>query len=97
MSKSKAANLQSILDGKKAAAAAATPETPSPVVTENGEGKTNPRGNLVNISAWLSKDFKTSIRLVQARKLENSSLQYLLGEALNDLFSKYNVPTVTLE
>ena len=48
----------------------------------------------VNISAWLNRDFKKSLRLVQARKVEKASLQDLLAEALNDLFSKYDVPTV---
>ena len=38
--------------------------------------------------------FKNSLRLVQARKVENATLENFLAEALNDLFSKYDVPTV---
>jgi hypothetical protein len=49
------------------------------------EGKTN-------ITAYLSPDFKASLRLIQART--SASLQTLIAEALNDLFSKYDVPTV---
>ena len=49
------------------------------------EGKTN-------ITAYLSPDFKASLRLIQART--GASLQTLIAEALNDLFSKYDVPTV---
>ena len=49
------------------------------------EGKTN-------VTAYLSPDYKASLRLIQART--NTSLQALLAEALNDLFSKYDVPVV---
>ena len=49
------------------------------------EGKTN-------ITAYLSPNFKASLRLIQART--GVSLQTLVAEALNDLFTKYDVPTV---
>jgi hypothetical protein len=49
------------------------------------EGKTN-------ITAYLSPDFKASLRLIQAHT--GKSLQTLIAESLNDLFAKYNVPTV---
>jgi hypothetical protein len=49
------------------------------------EGKTN-------ITAYLSPNFKASLRLIQART--GVSLQALVAEALNDLFTKYDVPTV---
>ena len=55
------------------------------------------RAGQVNMSAWLHRDFKKSLRLIQARKVENASLQDLLAEALNDLFTKYDVPTVNPE
>ena len=55
------------------------------------------RAGQVNISAWLNADFKNGLRLVQARKGANSTLQDLMAEALNDLFTKYNVPTVRQE
>jgi len=65
--------------------------------TTRAAGKPPSRAEQVNISAWLHKDFKKSIRLVQAKRLDNSSLQDLMAEAFNDLFSKYNVPTVNQE
>ena len=49
------------------------------------EGKTN-------ITAYLSPDYKSSLRLIQART--SKSLQTLIAESLNDLFVKYDVPTV---
>jgi len=49
------------------------------------EGKTN-------ITAYLSPDFKSSLRLIQART--GKSLQTLIAEALNDMFGKYDVPVV---
>ena len=52
------------------------------------EGKTN-------ITAYLVPGFKSSLRLIQARN--GASLQTLVAEALNDLFVKYNVPTVKEE
>jgi hypothetical protein len=67
------------------------PETVKTPVERRGymapsrEGKTN-------ITAYLSPDFKASLRLIQART--GASLQTLIAEALNDLFSKYDVPTV---
>jgi hypothetical protein len=55
------------------------------------------RQGQVNISAWLDGNFKSSLRLVQARKGGNATLQNLLAEALNDLFTKYDVPTIRPE
>jgi hypothetical protein len=55
------------------------------------------RAGQVNISAWLNADFKSGLRLVQARKGGSAALQDLMAEALNDLFTKYNVPTVRQE
>jgi hypothetical protein len=49
------------------------------------EGKTN-------ITAYLSPDFKSSLRMVQAQT--GKSLQTIIAESLNDTFIKYNVPTV---
>jgi len=56
--------------------------------------KPSGREGQVNISAWLHADFKSSLRLVQARKGRNAALQDLMAEALNDLFTKYDVPTI---
>ncbi len=52
------------------------------------------RAGQVNISAWMDPNFKSGLRLVQARKGPKCELQHLLAEALNDLFAKYDVPTV---
>ena len=38
--------------------------------------------------------FKSGLRLVQARKGPKCEIQELVAEALNDLFAKYDVPTV---
>jgi hypothetical protein len=56
--------------------------------------KSRSRAGQVNISAWLHPDFKSSLRLVQAGKGRNAALQDLMAEALNDLFIKYDVPTI---
>jgi hypothetical protein len=65
--------------------------SPTPIAT----GKPSGRVGHANISAWLPKEFKRSIRLVQARKGDDkATLQDLMGEAFNDLFSKYDVPTI---
>ncbi len=52
--------------------------------------------------AWLKADFGTGLRLVQIgkRKGEKGGKVYLddlIAEALNDLFQKYDVPTVSHE
>lgn len=62
--------------------------SPQSYVAPSREGK-------VNITAYLTPAFKSSLRLIQARN--NVSLQALIAEALNDLFLKYNVPTVKEE
>jgi hypothetical protein len=59
--------------------------------------KPESRAGQVNISAWLHPDFKSSLRLVQARKGRNAALQNLMAEALNDLFTKYDVPIIRQE
>jgi len=96
---SKLATLQNALNssgGKPAPLAVSTPG-PTAVPAIGGAGKPPSRVNQDNISAWLHKDFKRSIRLVQAKKQSNATLQDLMAEAFNDLFSKYNVPTVNQE
>jgi hypothetical protein len=49
------------------------------------------------IGAWLNPDFKKSLRLVQLRKEGKVYLDDLVAEALNDLFYKYDVPSVNHE
>ena len=70
---------------------------PAPVAFPAMPPKPQSRVGQVNISAWLHADFKSSLRLVQARKGRNATLQDLMAEALNDLFTKYDVPTIGQE
>jgi hypothetical protein len=91
---SKLANLQTALRtstgrvSTEAAIPAAVGETQKP----SGKGST--REGKKNIAAWLPNDFKKSIRLVQAKLPGDPSLEDLMAEAFNDLFIKYNVPTI---
>lgn len=67
--------------------------TPEPVKeTPTGGYMAPSREGKTNITAYLSPDYKSSLRLIQART--GKSLQTLIAESLNDLFSKYDVPTV---
>jgi hypothetical protein len=79
--------------------------TPAPEPTAGPMSATIPLNSLrppgrkgqVNISSWLPwlhGDFKSSLRLVQARKGRSATLQDLMAEALNDLFTNYDVPTI---
>jgi hypothetical protein len=96
---SKIANLQSALNSSSGRTAplpiADRPISPPPTKPE--AARQPGRAEQANISAWLHKDFKKSIRLIQAKKTEKATLQDLMAEAFNDLFSKYNVPTVNEE
>jgi hypothetical protein len=58
------------------------------------EKKAPSRHGKENISTWLHPDFKKSLRLAQIGKTGQVYLDDLVAEALNDLFIKYNVPTV---
>jgi hypothetical protein len=90
---SKMQNLQEALKqstGKTTAAPEQGPSTPALAPIRVSQS----RAGQVNISAWLHADFKSSLRLVQARKGRNATLQDLMAEALNDLFTKYDVPTI---
>ena len=49
----------------------------------------------VAITAWLPPQFMSSFRLIQAQ--ENRPIQELAAEAFNELFRKYNVPTVSAD
>ena len=51
------------------------------------------RAGKLHLSAWLSPDYKGSLRAIQVKNPEKS-LQDLFSEALNDLFMKYNVPVI---
>lgn len=98
MSKASMASLQRALETKAGMPSKtvllASPAPPPPVLADvpatsykapSREGKTN-------ITAYLSPDYKASLRLIQAKT--GHSLQDLLAEALNDLFAKHNVPVI---
>jgi hypothetical protein len=69
------------------------PSKPEPVKETPTAGYMAPsREGKTNITAYLSPDYKSSLRLIQART--GKSLQTLVAESLNDLFGKYDVPTV---
>jgi hypothetical protein len=91
MVKGKLAELQEALS--HGARSTPEPKTERSVPSgRTGSYKAPSRENKTPITAYLSLDYKTSLRLIQAR--ENRSIQALIAEALNDLFAKYNVPTV---
>ena len=50
------------------------------------------RNGKVHVGAWLSPAYKTSLRMIQVKS--DKDFQKLISEALNDLFAKYDVPTV---
>ena len=82
--KPKASNFNT--SAPKSTAKAKTPKQPS------REGKEF-------TGAWLNSDFSASLRLVQLRRRRDEHgkkiyLDDLMAEALNDLFRKYDVPTV---
>jgi hypothetical protein len=52
--------------------------------------KTASHAGKINVSAYFPPEVKASLRLVQAKR--GGKVQDLLGEALNLLFAKYNVP-----
>jgi len=78
------------LQGEAAVVSIAPKKLAAPRKSPSREGKEN-------ISAWLHPDFKKGLRLTQLRKEEKTYLDDLLAEALNDLFRKYDVPTVAHE
>lgn len=66
----------------------------APVATtqQKRDDKPSSREGKIHIGAYVSPDFKKSLRLVQAQTGED--VQTLLTRALNDLFKSHNVPVV---
>jgi len=96
MAKATAADLQRALEGGKARPAAppALPEPePTPAIGRPGGYKAPSREGKTPITAYLSPEFKSSLRLIQAKR--GGTVQDLIAEALNDLFAKHHVPTVS--
>ena len=92
----KLANLQSALEiTAKSAIIPAKPQTlrsgeAAPPIAGNYTARS--RAAKTALTTYLSPDFKSSLRLIQAKK--GGSFQDLVAEALNDLFAKYDVPII---
>jgi hypothetical protein len=78
--------------GRAAGSSVAAPvQQPSPEVPP-ASAKAPSREGKIHIGAYLHPDFKTSLRLVQART--GKDIQALLADALNELFRAHNAPVV---
>lgn len=80
--------------GKSQSNRRALEPAPAPVADAAPPARANARAGKIAMTFHLSEDFKRSLRLVQARRGHGCTLEQLAAEALNDLFSKYNVPTI---
>ena len=93
---SKLENLQSALNSSSGRSASELPVLPRSQQKRDAAKTLNgSREGKENIAAWLPTGYKKSIRLVQAQRPGDPSLQELMAEAFNDLFTKYNVPTIS--
>jgi hypothetical protein len=75
-----------------APASPAAPAAPGTAASRPAPAKAPSREGLIHIGAYLHPDFKSSLRLVQART--GKDIQSLLADALNDLFRAHNAPVV---
>jgi len=92
---SKLSNLKKGLEGLDARASKANPD-PALVARASRPASTPKPPSRIgtrNIAANLSPAFKSSLRAVQMQN--DKPVQHLIAEALNLLFEKYNVPTVS--
>jgi hypothetical protein len=72
--------------------AAPVPASPGTAASRPAPTKAPSREGMIHIGAYLHPDFKTSLRLVQART--GKDIQSLLADALNELFRAHNAPVV---
>jgi hypothetical protein len=86
------ANLKRLQQAATHAAGKVLPRPAAPLATISE--KQPSRAGKIALTFHLPEDFKRSLRLVQAHRGHGATLEQLAAEALNDLFSKYNVPTV---
>lgn len=84
------ASLKNLQQGLKLAVAQ---EQPRPVEKTRAIISRPDREGKSHLGGWFPRSFSSSLRLIQAKHPEKD-LQSLFKEALNDLFAKYNVPTV---
>jgi hypothetical protein len=75
-----------------APASPAAPAAPGTAASRPAPAKAPSREGLIHIGAYLHPDFKSSLRLVQART--GKDIQSLLADALNELFRAHNAPVV---
>jgi hypothetical protein len=72
--------------------------TATPAKAEATAERTGSRNGKIHVGAWLPPEYKTSLRMIQiktgGRGGAERGFQELMAEALNDLFAKYDVPTV---
>ena len=66
------------------------PPQPAPPAFRSRHGK-------IAFTFHLHPDFKRGLRLLQAQRGHGCTLEHLAAEALNELFSKHNLPTVNSE
>jgi hypothetical protein len=70
----------------------------APAKAEPAAERTASRNGKIHVGAWLPPEYKTSLRMIQIKTGGKGGpergFQQLMAEALNDLFAKYDVPTV---
>jgi hypothetical protein len=87
------ANLKTLQQAASKAAGKTQPHQSEPSAASTH--KLNTRAGKIAMTFHLPEDFKRSLRLVQAHRSNGCTFEQLAAEAFNDLFSKYNVPTVS--
>ena len=91
------AGLKSALEEAAGSRATAAKPTTAAAETRRPE-RTGSRNGKIHVGAWLPPEYKTSLRMIQiktgGRGGAERGFQQLMAEALNDLFAKYDVPTV---
>ena len=92
MSKNLSALQQVLGRSQSTPAPAAPPVAPTAVAATPTYYKAPSRAGKVNITAYLSPDYKSNLRLIQART--GKSLQTIIAESLNDTFRQYDVPVI---
>jgi hypothetical protein len=79
-------------------AAGSRPATKATAATAAAAERTGSRNGKIHVGAWLPPEYKTSLRMIQiktgGKAGSERGFQELMAEALNDLFAKYDVPTV---
>lgn len=93
------ANLRNLQQAASEAAGKVQPKKLSPesAPVAAAPAKPSSRAGKIALTFHLPEDFKRSLRLVQAHRGNGCTLEQLAAEALNDLFAKYNVPTVATD